>query len=72
VRPREGVPSGSPEALGAWALLREVAAQQPAAPSWQFLQQRWGELQRAAAAAAHHGEDGGGGDEGEVSHLTPI
>jgi hypothetical protein len=52
-----GVSSGSAEALGAWMLLKEVAAQEPAAPSWQFLQQRWAALQAAAAAAAH-GEEG--------------
>ncbi len=51
-----GVPSGSPEALGAWMLLKEVAGQEPAAPSWQFLQGRWTALQQAAAAAHHHDE----------------
>ena len=56
------VPSGSREALGAWALLKEVAAQDARAPSWQFLQQRWAALQ-AASAAAHRDADAAGADE---------
>ncbi|GFR51612.1 hypothetical protein Agub_g14038 [Astrephomene gubernaculifera] len=37
---------------GAWMLLVEVAGQDPAAPSWQFLQRCWGELQAAGAGAS--------------------
>eukprot|EP00775_Hariotina_reticulata_P011091 gene11092-11246_t len=45
-----GTVAGSPAALGAWMLLKEVAAQDPAAPSWQFLQQRWTTVRATAAA----------------------
>ena len=61
-------PSGSPEALGAWMLLKEVAGQEPGAPSWQFLQARWGALQ-AAARAAHAGM--GEEEEGEEVRRAP-
>ncbi|KXZ45555.1 hypothetical protein GPECTOR_53g141 [Gonium pectorale] len=37
---------------GAWMLLVEVAGQDPSAPSWQFLQRCWGELQAAGAGAS--------------------
>ncbi|GBF90548.1 hypothetical protein Rsub_03119 [Raphidocelis subcapitata] len=60
-----GVPSGSPEALGAWMVLKEVASQDPRAPSWQFLQQRWAALQSAAASAA--GEDAAGAGAGAAA-----
>jgi condensin-2 complex subunit D3 len=44
--------STSAATRGAWMLLREVAAQDPSAVSWRFLQARWGELLRRDAAAA--------------------
>jgi hypothetical protein len=47
-----GTPTGSSAALGAYILLKEIAAQDPAAPSWQFLQQRWAAVRASAAAAA--------------------
>ncbi|KAF6260358.1 non-SMC mitotic condensation complex subunit 1-domain-containing protein [Scenedesmus sp. NREL 46B-D3] len=46
-----GTPTGSSAALGAYVLLKEIAAQDPAAPSWQFLQQRWAAVRAAAASA---------------------
>jgi condensin-2 complex subunit D3 len=46
---------GSREALGGWLLLKEVTAQDPKAPCWQLLQQRWRALQAAAAAYAVEG-----------------
>jgi hypothetical protein len=46
-----GTPTGSSAALGAYILLKEIAAQEPAAPSWQFLQQRWAAVRASAAAA---------------------
>lgn len=48
-----GTPAGSPSALGAWILLKELAAQDPAAPSWQFLQKRWAAVRATAAGAGH-------------------
>ncbi|GIL80353.1 hypothetical protein Vretifemale_9598 [Volvox reticuliferus] len=36
---------------GAWMLLVEVAGQDPAAPSWQFLQRCWAKLQRGGGGA---------------------
>ncbi|KAF8073170.1 Ncapd3 [Scenedesmus sp. PABB004] len=53
-----GTPTGSASALGAYALLKEVAAQDVAAPSWRFLQQRWAAVRDSAAAAAQHGAAG--------------
>jgi condensin-2 complex subunit D3 len=47
--------SSAAAARGAWMLLREVAAQDPSAVSWRFLQARWGELLRRDAAAAAGG-----------------
>jgi hypothetical protein len=47
-----GTPTGSSAALGAYILLKEIAAQDPAAPNWQFLQQRWAAVRASAAAAA--------------------
>jgi hypothetical protein len=47
-----GTANGSSAALGAYILLKEIAAQDPAAPSWQFLQQRWAAVRASAAAAA--------------------
>ncbi|GLI65850.1 hypothetical protein VaNZ11_009480, partial [Volvox africanus] len=41
---------------GAWMLLVEVAGQDPAAPSWQFLQRCWSELQRGCAGAGADSE----------------
>ncbi|GIL49185.1 hypothetical protein Vafri_5652 [Volvox africanus] len=41
---------------GAWMLLVEVAGQDPAAPSWQFLQRCWSELQRGGAGAGADAE----------------
>lgn len=40
------------EAQGAWAVLKEVAACEPAAPSWQFLRTAWAHLQEQGRAAA--------------------
>jgi hypothetical protein len=48
-------PMGCAEAVGAWMLLKEVSGQDAAAPSWQFLQQRWKTLQAAAAVAGGAG-----------------
>lgn len=44
------------EAQGAWILLKEVAACDPSAPSWQFLQAAWARLQeQGRSAAGKHG-----------------
>jgi hypothetical protein len=59
-----GTPTGSSSALGAYILLKEIAAQDPAAPSWQFLQQRWAAV-RASAAAAAAGAGGGPAADGQ-------
>jgi hypothetical protein len=40
-------------------VLREVAAQEPSAPSWQFLQERWAAVKARAAAARTDGDAGG-------------
>lgn len=55
---------GSREALGGWLLLKEVTAQDPRAPSWQLLQQRWRALQAAAAAYAVEGLGVAGASQG--------
>lgn len=41
------------EALGAWRLLMEVSAHEPAGPSWEFLHSRW-----AALSDGHEGAAG--------------
>ena len=60
-------------------MLREVAAQDPSAPNWQFLQERWTAVkQRAAgqhAPGAAQGEEAGVTDEAAslllvISHTT--
>jgi hypothetical protein len=58
-----GSAAGSPAALGAWMLLKEVAAQDPAAPSWHFLQQRWTAVRATAAAAAQPAPDAAAADD---------
>jgi hypothetical protein len=76
--PCAGFPAGSAAALGAWTVLREVAAQDPSAPSWQFLQERWTAVKARAAghtAAASAGEEAGVSDEAAslllvISHTT--
>lgn len=40
---------------GAWQLLRAVTAQDPSAPSWQFLQQHWEQTSGTAMEPAHAG-----------------
>jgi hypothetical protein len=73
-----GFPAGSAAALGAWTVLREVAAQDPSAPSWQFLQQRWTAVKQRAAGAHAPGaaaEEAGVTDEAAslllvISHTT--
>jgi hypothetical protein len=50
-----GCPAGSTAALGAYMLMREVASQEPNAPSWQFLQDRWSATTAGAAAGGHIG-----------------
>ncbi|WIA29655.1 hypothetical protein OEZ86_012141 [Tetradesmus obliquus] len=58
-----GTPTGSSAALGAYILLKEIAAQEPAAPSWQFLQQRWAAVRASAAAAASASSAGAAGSQ---------
>lgn len=41
----EAPAAAAAQRLGAWLLLREVSAQEPGAPSWQFLQAAWAKLQ---------------------------
>lgn len=73
-----GFPAGSAAALGAWTVLREVAAQDPSAPRWQFLQERWTAVKaHAAGHAGRHasGEEAGVTDEAAslllvISHTT--
>lgn len=43
---------------GAWMLLVEVAGQDHAAPSWQFLQRCWGELQATGSGPTASGQEG--------------
>lgn len=61
--PPAGTPTGSSAALGAYILLKEIAAQEPAAPSWQFLQQRWAAVRASAAAAASASSAGAAGSQ---------
>lgn len=72
-----GFPAGSAAALGAWTVLREVAAQDPSAPSWQFLQERWTAVKQRAAGHVHEpgAEEAGVTDEAAslllvISHTT--
>lgn len=68
-----GFPAGSAAALGAWTVLREVAAQDPSAPSWQFLQDRWTAVkQRAAGHAPGAGADEAGVTDEAASLLLVI
>lgn len=47
-------------------LLKEVSAQEPSAPSWQALQERWAALQAGGSSTA---EDGSGDESGETGAL---
>lgn len=61
-----GFPAGSPAALGAWTVLREIAAQDPSAPSWAFLQERWTAVKQRAACG-HTGTVGAAEEEAGVT-----
>ncbi|KAG2425453.1 hypothetical protein HXX76_013663 [Chlamydomonas incerta] len=51
---------------GAWLVLVEVAAQDPAAPSWQFLQRRWEELRGGGGGGGGGGSSGAAAQEGAM------
>ncbi|KAG2440678.1 hypothetical protein HYH02_010257 [Chlamydomonas schloesseri] len=50
---------------GAWLVLVEIAAQDPSAPSWQFLQRRWEEL-RGGKGGSGGGAGGAAAQEGAM------
>ncbi|KAL0028583.1 hypothetical protein WJX79_003483 [Trebouxia sp. C0005] len=56
---QEGSNSGK-EVFGAWMVMVEVSAQDPAAPSWEFLQESWNQLQQQGSGgeASASGGDG--------------
>eukprot|EP00798_Chlamydomonas_sp_ICE-L_P019509 gene19509-26180_t len=52
--------------LGAWMVLEQVAAYEPSAPSWQFLQGCWRMLQKGRSK----GGDTGGADQGAAAGVV--